>query len=67
MHRPDAKNDANVMQILFNGAKEVKQYAVLKVLAQQDDMMSADDLTKEMKVRENRVRPFLSKLKTKEQ
>ena len=55
------------MQILFNGAKEVKQEVVLAILAQQDGMMSEEDLAKEIKLGENRVRPFLSKLKTEEQ
>ena len=55
------------MRNLFSGAKEVKQEVVLAVLAQQDGMMSEEDLAKEMKLEENRVRSFLSKLKTKEQ
>jgi len=58
---------SKAVQLLFNGAKEVKQEVVLAGLAQQDGMMSADDLAKEMKLRENRVRSFLSRLKTKEQ
>ena len=48
-------------------AKEVKQDAVLTILAQHDGMMSKEDLVKEMKIAGNRVRSFLSKLETKEQ
>jgi len=55
------------MQLLSKGAKEVKQEIVLVVLAQQDGMMSEQDLAKGMKPRENRVRSVLSRLKTKEQ
>ena len=48
-------------------AKEVKQNAVLKVLTEQEEIMGEKDLVKEMKIAGNRVRAFLSRLKTKEQ